>query len=213
MKHVLTVLFLAFTASCFAQTKLIAFKSHSGNISNFNSTLNNELFDDEASNFGGPAFKWTYKLDSVIHISPEKSLLVQRIYQRYYTEPIDSNKLARMARDTVYNDALFSRHHSLDSIKAVLISSRRYDSSLKKTIFVGYDNHKPKEKKKEKAAVKETPKENFVLPVYSVDNNNDGNNAAPFDGHLLQLLAGALLLALLGGWISWKFRMPQLQKA
>jgi hypothetical protein len=64
--------------TAFAQTKLIAFRSHSGNNANFRTALENDLFDLSNSNFGYIA---TVQIDTVIMVSNNKIVVLKK---RYY---------------------------------------------------------------------------------------------------------------------------------
>lgn len=195
MRQLLTVFFSIISTCLLAQTKEIAFKSHSGNMTNFNIALTNELFDGGESNFGLPADKKTYQLDSVIYISDSSAVIIKREYRQPYNEPKKVPKLWGVRKDTVYSDPLFSRKHSLDSIKSILKTNRQYVNPVNKVVFIGFDNKKSKK--------------NNIIPVSFKD---DDNNNPPFDRRLLLMLGTILVLSLLGGWLSWKFYQPRLQK-
>ena len=211
MRQLLLALFTFASISLVAQTKEIAFKSHSGNMKNFNVALENDFFGMEKSDFGLPAPVKTYSLDSVIYISEAMSVVVKKIYSREYNEPIDSVRFLGVYKDTVYNDPLFSKKHSLDSIRNVLKNTGFYNNRINKVVFIGYDNKKTKTGKKAQNSNEDKPKQNIALPV--VINDNGNNNSTPFDAQLAVMLGSILALALLGGWMSWKFYQPRLQKA
>lgn len=196
--HLFVAVLSLVSASLPAQTKKIAFESHSGSMENFNIALTNDLFDSDNSNFGLPVPNdiKTYKLDSVIYVSDTVSVIVIREYRRLAAQPKDSAKLWRVGKDTLYNDPLLGHKHSLDSIKTVLDTLGYYANPIKKVEFVGYDNKKPGDKKL-----------NFI-PLTVID---DSNNNPPFDMQLALMLGTILLLSLLGGWLSWRFYQPRLQ--
>jgi hypothetical protein len=208
MKTIFIVLCSLFTTASLAQTKLIAFKSHSGNMDNFNIALENDLFNSEGSNFGKPSHMNLFRLDSVIYISPTKAVLIGSLYQYPWRGSKDSAKFIQMIKDTVYNDPMFSQKHSLDSIRRQLKNGDEYED--KNAVFIGYDNKKNKAKKKESVNINKI-KENDILPV--VTTNNDPAGYSPFDTAMLKALAGIFLLAILGGWLSAKFYSLRLQKA
>ena len=69
MKVNILVILLLSTIWCQAQTKPIAHKSHSGSVSSFAKAYQNNLFDINRSNFGGPGTMPITVLDlSLIHI-------------------------------------------------------------------------------------------------------------------------------------------------
>ncbi|HEV7783419.1 MAG TPA: hypothetical protein VGO58_19225 [Chitinophagaceae bacterium] len=189
-------------SSLLAQTKEIAFKSHSGNMENFKVTINNELFDNEDGGFGLPPPKEvkTYKLDSVIYVSDTVSVKVIREYVQDRNEPASKARFIGSRKDTLYSDPLLGRKHALDSIKTELGKLGSYVNPVSETIFFGYDNKRPKKEK-------DKNKDNFASPVTS----GDGPGNSPFDGKLVLMLGTILGLSLLGGWVSWKFYQPKFQ--
>ena len=195
MRQLFTGILCFFSINLSAQTKEIAFKSHSGNKENFKIALNKELFGSEESNFGLPTEKITYRLDSVIYLSDSMAVLVKTAYSQPFNGKENTAKRSGMKKDTLYKDPLFTRKHSLDSIKNVLKTSGQYVNPVNKMIFIGFDNKKSKK--------------NTITPVSF---KNDDNNNSPFDGKLFLMLGTILVLSLLGGWDSWKYYQPPLQK-
>ena len=196
MHQLFIVILISISTSLLAQTKEIAFKSHSGNMANFSIAVHNELFNSEESNFGLPSEKITYRLDSVIYLSDSVSVLVKREYRQPYNGPGKTAKLWGVKKDTLYKDPLFGRKHSLDSIKTILKTGGQYVNPVNKMVFIGFDN--------------KMSKKNIILPVSF---KNDDNNNLPFDRKVFLMLGAILVLSLLGGWFSWKYYQPQLQKA
>ena len=191
------------STSLFAQTKKIAFESHSGNPENFSIAMNNDLFSSEESDYGLPANKAAYKLDSVIFISDSVSVLVSKEYKRPWNATSDSQDVfVRVKKDTVYNDPWFSRKYLLDSVKKIIDKKGNYETT-NKTKFVGFDN--------KKSGVKKTGDklQQQLVPV-AITNDPPDNNS-PFDNQLALMLGTILLLSLLGGFITWKFYKPRLQ--
>src|SRR5207253_4400182 len=93
MKHAfiffLTVSLVTLTAH--AQTKKIAYESHSGNMEYFTSTLQDELFDNADSDFGLPSSKSKYKIDSVIYLNDTTTILVYKSYVGPYGTKTDKD--------------------------------------------------------------------------------------------------------------------------
>jgi len=200
ISHFLVAVFILFSTTLFAQTKKIAFESHSGNPENFNSATGNELFDNGESDFGLPASKKAYKLDSVIFISDTVSVLVSKEYIRPWDAKSDSlDKLVGVKKDTMYNDPLFSRKYLLDSIKKMVDKRGLYETT-NKTKFVGFDH-------KKNGMKKPGDKQQQLIPFAIT--NDPPDNHSPFDLQLTLVLGLILLLSLLGGWISWKFYQPR----
>lgn len=208
----LFLLLLSFAGSqLLAQTKEIAFKSHSGHKQNFNHIINDGLFDKEDGGFGlpEPTKMKKIKLDSVFYVSDTVSVIVVR---EYYDDPKEGLKPLRTGKDTLYHDELLGRKHALDSIRAALNQKKFYSNPVSSIVFVGYDNKKPKEKNKDKQKDKNKDKEkavenNNIVPV-GIDDND---HYSPFDGKFVTILTCILLVALLGGWLSWKYYQPRYQ--
>jgi hypothetical protein len=164
------LLFCAFSVT--AQTKLISHKSHSGNLSTFETAIRENLWDISSSNIGLPDITPVIArtLDSVIYISPEKTLLVQSVYKKeVYT---DNSKTFRTfpketERDTVFKHPLFSRNHSLDSIKRILSKGYGFQNDSVQTFYQGFDNKKRMYKKEGRN------KKSF--PILAINNSDDGN--------------------------------------
>jgi hypothetical protein len=200
--HLLVAVCSLFSTALFAQTKKIAFESHSGSLENFNSSLGNGLFDNGESDYGLPANKSAYKLDSVIFISDTVSILVSKEYSRPWNEKSDSkDKLIGVKKDTIYNDPLFSRKYLLDSVKKMVDNRGPYETT-NKTKFVGFDNTRNGMKK-----AWDKPQQELI--PFTV--TNDPPDDPPFDLQLALMVATILLLSVMGGWLSWKFYQPRLQ--
>ncbi len=146
MKNIYALSFLillSFTVAN-AQTKLISFKSHSGRISNFKTVLANNLFDIKHSNFGvAPTPEVLYAvLDSIVYINDSTSIMWTSSFCTW----------GRRGRDTIdwtpggtylHRHPLFSRKHSLDSIKNVLDKEYNFRNPADSVVFIGYDNIQP----------------------------------------------------------------------
>ncbi|MDZ4795585.1 MAG: hypothetical protein SGI83_15000 [Bacteroidota bacterium] len=216
MRQLFIALFALISTNLLAQTKKIAFKSHSGKMGNFHIALENELFDTEEANFGLPPDIKTYQLDSVIYISENVTVIVKKKYSRPFHHPKDSAKLQWVKKDTLLNDPLFSKKHALDSIRTVLKTTGKYTNPVSNIVFMGYDNKtsgkkKEKDKEKNKEKTKGTVTEQHNIVPFVTTNDNDNNS--PFDIKLALILGTILLVSLLGGWLSWKYYQPSLQKA
>ena len=203
MRQLFIILLCFVSINMLAQTKQIAFESHSGSPENFKVALTNVLFDSDESNFGLPANKEAYKIDSLIFISDSVAIIVSKKYSRPWSATSDSlDNFVGIKKDTVYNDPLFSRKYLLDSIRSMLNKRGLYETT-NKTKFVGLDNKKSNDKKPANK-----PQQQLV-PV-SITNDPPDNNS-PFDMQLALMLGTILLLSLLGGFIAWKFYQPRLQ--
>ncbi len=202
MYKLLLVLSSLISTTLFAQTKKIAFESHSGSAENFSITLSNDLFDKGESDYGLPRDKTAYKLDSVIFISDTVSVLVAKEYSRPWNARSDSmDKLVGSKKDTIYNDPLFSRKYLLDSIKKIVDKNGLYETT-NQTKFVGFEKKKGMKKNGDK-------QQQHIIPFTVTSNPPDDH--PPFDTRMFLMLGSLLLLSLLGGWLSWRFYQPRLQ--
>ena len=75
-----------------------------------------------------------------------------------------------------------------------LIPENRSPNRVKKSPFLEKNNY------------------NEIVNLSSLNDNNNTNNS-PFDVQLVVMLGSLIALSLLGGWMSWKFYQPRLQKA
>lgn len=184
------------TLGAVAQTKKIAFKSHSGSNTNFSIALENELFDIGNSNFGHAPQRdvKTAQLDSVIFVSDTVAMIVTSEYCKREGQDEKVARLWKAGKETMVRHPLFSRKHSLDSIKRVIKEQYSFRNPVEKVVFVGYDN-KPKKSKR-----------NDVVPV-SVPSSGD-NNQSPFDGQFLLIISIILIASLLAAYAAWRFSKP-----
>lgn len=184
MKIILLCCFSLVCISSFAQTKKIAFKSHSGSAENFSIALENNLFDMENSNFGNPVYK---ELDSVILIADSVAVLVSHLD----TDPITNPR----KKDTLRSRSLFSRKTPLDSVKKGLKREFWFHSSVDSIKFIGFETTPPEKKK------------NNAAPVMGVNNNG---NQGPFDGQAFLIIGLIVFLSLAAGLLTWKYKPVQL---
>lgn len=190
-----------------AQTKKIAFKSHSGSDENFEVALKYNLFDMEESNFGLPATKsiYTKSLDSVIKITSDATILVVSNYSTQTFPKKGKPTLTSISRDTLYEDPLFSKQHSLDSIRNVLRIRKTYQNPVSKIIFIGFDNKKAKNNKQSLV----TP---FIIDKGSQNDSNirieSGGQSSVRDRSIYWMLGLILGISLLAGFLAWKFASP-----
>jgi hypothetical protein len=204
MRLVIVSLFLVAGTTVFSQTKRIAFKSHSGSNTNFRIALANNLFDMGGSDFGVAPQRTikTAQLDSVIFVSDTMAILVTSQYctltDRDNDKPLGNPKLWKAGREFAYNHPLFSKRHSLDSIKKVIKEQYHFKNSVEKVVFIGFDNKKPKKKKRSKE------QSEIVLPV--TGNSNDKNYPGM---ELALMLGGVVAVSLLLARLSYrKHQLP-----
>ena len=128
-----------------AQTKIISYKSHSGNMEHFENSVLKNLYNTNFSNLGvGPErYVINSKLDSVIIIDEHKSVIVTSKYCK--------NRIARKSekwkpgRDTVYNHPVFS-NENVNEAKKILKNEYNFQNDIDSTVFLKYDAKKKKYK-------------------------------------------------------------------
>jgi hypothetical protein len=132
MKRIITGIALLFSISSYGQTKLISFRSHSGNNANFRTAVEKNLFDIGNSNFG-IVVRLGKDIDTVMLCSNNEIILVRKDYSYGY----DSPTFFRQACTPQNARELFAAN-SIDSLKAA-IQKKYKNVKLDSTRFVGFD--------------------------------------------------------------------------
>ncbi|MFZ4106495.1 hypothetical protein [Flavobacterium sp.] len=153
-----------FSLISLSQTKLISHKSHSGTNENFRLALEDNLFDIGDSNLGDIPYREikNAQLDTVIYISKDRAVMKTSEFckiENRYNRNIEDKSLGnfwKKGTDTVFNHPLFSRKHSLDSIKNVLKQEFYFKNDIEKVIFIGFDNKSQKQRKKKSETILNT---------------------------------------------------------
>jgi hypothetical protein len=202
MKNISIIAILFFSMSTFAQTKLIAHKSHSGSNATFSKALKSVLFDKGDSNLGmapNPNIKYAV-LDSVIIISDSQAVMVTSEYCKgpRYTKRDENPIEWKAGSDTVLHHPLFKKEHKLDSVREV-VQSKYWFKPTADIVFVGFDEQMKdslveKEMIKESTNEKNQKKKNGSSTLMN-DDSNDSNTPNQLIVLLLVLL-GAVIMAL-----------------
>lgn len=158
-----------------SQTKLISYKSHSGDMKYFEKSMVEDSYNTNYSNLGVRPERYVTnsKLDSVIIIDDKKSIIVTSAFCK--TRRSDSPEKWRPGRDTVYNHAIFS-NDNIDNLKKELKENYNFQNDIDSTVFLKYDKktktYKPISTKKiiKKAEVKsfESKEEIMYFLVLSI---------------------------------------------
>ncbi len=176
---------LIISMSVFSQTKLIAFKSHSGSSENFTKAVSEDLFDANFSNLGVVPQKFVQdaRLDSVIILNENEAILVTSTSDKLVPkDKRDNRKIWTPGREVVHN-TLFSRKN-IDSVKQVLKRDYFFINDVDSVIFVEYDKKSKTYKPIRPAAVK---------PAKEKNEKTRGG-----------LLLGVLMISGISGLYSWK---------
>ncbi|MFT5777782.1 MAG: hypothetical protein ACI837_000730 [Crocinitomicaceae bacterium] len=198
MKHLFAILITTCCFYGFAQTDIVEYRSHSGNMSKF-TKYSTPKIDGVTTNFGAyrmPEVK-TAALDTVRFISECEVVMVTSEYcnAQFQVDVDDEGNLTRRRRggdfwsagsDTMLNHPLFNRRHSLDSIKHILKTTYNFQNSIDSVVFIGYDNSA--------LEINDTIEEENVKPK-----ELDGTTKGDFGLILLaSILLPALLIYILG---------------
>ncbi|WP_143754080.1 hypothetical protein [Chryseobacterium sp. 52] len=185
MKTICSFFALILSTFLFSQTKLIAFKSHSGNSENFSTAVSGNLFDANFSNLGVAPERYIKdaKLDSVIILNEEESILVTSSARKVV--PTGVKREWQPGREVVRNSALFSKKN-IDSVKSVLKRDYYFVNDMDSVVFVEYDQQNKSYKEIKSAKPKSKPKK-------------EKSEKAPRG-----LLLGILMLSGASGFYSWK---------
>lgn len=128
MKIVIYIAACLFSITGYAQTKLIAFRSHSGNNANFRTAVEKDLFDIGNSNFG---LVEREKVDSVVKVSGTRIIIIRKFY----------GSIDKVQRDTLTkaNAGDFFAAASVESFKKALRKKYQRATSYN-TTFIGFDS-------------------------------------------------------------------------
>lgn len=182
MKTIFSFLALLISICVFSQTKLIAFKSHSGQSGTFKAGVSENLFDANLSNLGNPKpyFQKT-TLDSLIILDDGEGVLMASSVSDLVFD--DEKQEKQPVREVVHKWALFSKKN-IDSVKAILKRDYHFANNVDSVIVVEYDKEK-KSYKEVRPSTKKPKKEKS-------DKTRGG------------LLLGVLMISGVSGFYSWK---------
>lgn len=162
-----TILFVAaiigIGSTSYAQTKRIAFKSHSGNSEHFKQALSAALFENEGSNFGiAPERYVTFAhLDTVIFINDTTVELVTSHHSNFVDDYRTSThpNLWKPGHETVVNHPVFNSEKTIEEMKEIVQKTYHFKNDISKVVFIG----EPKAVKKNiKSKQKNTLKNGFL---------------------------------------------------
>lgn len=139
MRKTILINLFFITTICFAQTKVIAHKSHSGSKNSFAKAYQNNLFDIKDSNFGLPEHK-IQRLDTIIAINDSTTVLKYRVSKTEYHigtkfENIDDSDIIKKTQ-TLKNDRLINKKNTIKYIKSH--ASIFYNTPIDEVVFIGF---------------------------------------------------------------------------
>ncbi|MCX8532995.1 hypothetical protein [Chryseobacterium luquanense] len=121
-----------------AQTKLISYKSHSGDMKYFEKSIVEDRYNTNYSNLGvlPERYVTNSKLDSVIIIDDKKSVIVTSTFCK--TRRSETPEKWKPGRDTVYNHQVFS-NDNIEGMKKTLKETYNFQNDIDSTVFLKYD--------------------------------------------------------------------------
>ncbi len=154
MRLIINIILLNFlTLPCLAQTKAIAYKSHSGSAANYKAALLNDAFLAGDAGFGVPAYRSYKYLKSVKYIGQHTVVIATAFYRSHYSDTVP-DKLVRVSYDTVLNKDLFKPPFNMEKIKTTLFEQHHYNNDINKAEFIGFKNAVSKTKHKKNKDIK-----------------------------------------------------------
>lgn len=129
MKPLIYIAVCLFSIAGYGQTKLISYRSHSGNNANFRTAVEHDLFDIGNSNFGIVEY---YIIDSVIMKSDNRIIVLRRRHG-------SGNRKARWDTLTRANAKDLFAATNMQSLKSAL-ETKYHPVSINKTIYIGFNN-------------------------------------------------------------------------
>lgn len=168
MKTLLFIPFLTLTMYSFGQTDIIELRSRNASLKSYKKSTELTRYDHVASNFGmapEPLVK-TAVLDSIKALTDSTAVVYTSEYcargYRLEYEPIFVDSFGRELNepkrvygnprrgqfwqpgaDTVVNHPIFTKRHSLDSVKDVIDRDYNFNLPSDSITFIGFDNGMP----------------------------------------------------------------------
>lgn len=148
MKPIILLFSLVLSCISIAQTKLIAFKSHSGNIKEFYELVENRDIDMIPHNLGMAPQKIikSSQLDTVIYVNDTTTVVITSVYSQDEYDPYDQPWLWSPGKDTARHDLVWNQKDP-QKIKKKLKKEFNFRNSMDSVVFVGFptETTKPKE--------------------------------------------------------------------
>lgn len=151
MKPIILLFSLALSSISIAQTKLIAFKSHSGNMNDFYKLVKNRDIDMMPHNLGvGPTkIVHSAQLDSVIYVDDTTAVMITSVYCQ---DEYDPNRTAWMWNpgiDTITNNKVWNQDDP-EAIKKDLKKKHfNFRNNMDSVVFINFPDHTVKPPKEE----------------------------------------------------------------
>ena len=142
MKLLCSTLLLFVFYGSYAQTKVIAHKSHSGSHKSFAKAYHNNLFDIKRSNFGLPGNRNIVVLDKVKALNDSLTVLYFRESIVCYQYGTSYSKLKKSdfksKTDTVKNHKIYKKSNTATFIKSKGNRPIRFDNPIDSVQFFGF---------------------------------------------------------------------------
>ena len=159
MKTLLSIALTTITILSFSQTDIIVLRSRNTSLKKYERVIESKSVDHVASNFGMMPPDHNLKrieldemslavLDFVKCLSDEVAIMYTSSYCTRF--PLPTPRVGtkwQAGADTVFNHPLFSKRHSLDSVKTVLDRDYIFNLPSDPSKFIGFDNNQKKNKR------------------------------------------------------------------
>lgn len=210
MIHSIRLVFLCSLLWCsqvVGQTKLIAWKSHSGAMHHFYKAVKTGTFDLSNHNLGMAPQKIVKgaQLDSVIYLDDTTTIMVTSEVCWNVNRPKYSKNVWRAGKDTVSNDTVWNREDP-EEIKKELKRSFHFQNNIDSVTFIGFPGApivEPAPPGREEGSIIPEDREEVVIPV--VPDQKPGMM-------LPLLIVGVSTLAIFIGLISWRRSLEKQQR-
>jgi hypothetical protein len=195
MKGVLLIICLMIGSSMLAQTKLIAFKSHSGSSGEFYELLVKRDIDLMCHNLGMAPQRivQSAELDTVIYINDSTSIMITSQVCRDLNRTMYSNNIWSAGSDTVYNDDVWNNENP-EEIKKKLKKDFYFKNNIDSVVFIGFPEEEEIDPNKAAGGIKDENDE--LAPPIS-------NHPTPGMGLPIAIIS-VFITAVFIGLISWR---------
>lgn len=216
---ILIILFCSAVITVGAQTKAIAYKSHSGSAANYAIALDIDNGLKYDAGFGLPSHR-NYRFVKEVHYLKENTIVIySAMYQGDFIQVKDT-VFVRNFYDTIVDKQLLVAPISIDTLRVKLAEKYRFDNSFKEAKFMGFgkvitkNERKGNKKKKNAVTIITSNQPNKNLPksiLASEQRTGDISQAfLPKKSFSLSFSLFFQLLFVSGiiGWLAWKLYQP-----
>ena len=144
---ILIILFFIAAITVGAQTKAIAYKSHSGSAANYAVALDIDNALKYDAGFGLPSHR-NYRFVKEVHYLSKNSIVIySAMYEGDFMQVRDT-VFIRNFYDTIVDIQLLTVPISIDTLRIKLAEKYKFDNSFKEVNFIGFDKIIKKDERK-----------------------------------------------------------------